>query len=211
MIRLIYNGLERCDFIYYLSLLLAKDSTQIIVNDTSVSGDLFRLFPTEDEQYFEYKNIIFTRHLDELASFEALKGIDYYIEYRGLNIVNNGTTPNTFHLIMPDYTKEGVDLASDAKPEGETLYIFRDYCSRKVTDKSLALMAGLIPSWVVGHIELSAEDMACYNALTINGHQRFTHLSDDMNNALIFAYASVTMCSEKEAIKHFKKVRRMKH
>ena len=212
MIRLIYNGLERCDFIYYLSLLLAGKSTQIVVNDTSISGDLFKIFniPEDSEQYFEYKNIIFTRNLDEIASFEALNGIDYYIEYRGLNVVNNGTTPNTFHLIMPNYTKEGVDMVSDLKSEGDAMYIPRDFCSRKVTDKSLALTAGLVPSWILGHISLSAEDMSSYYALTINGQHKFTHLSDDMNNALVYVFATVTMTGEKEALKYFKKVRRIK-
>ncbi len=210
MIRLIYNGLERCDFIYYLSLLIADKSTTVVVNDTSISGDLFELFPAGDEQYFEYKNIIFTRNLDEIASFEALSGVDYYVEYRGMNLVNLGTTPNTFHVIMPDYTKKGVDLAADLRPEGDTLYILRDFCSKKVTDRSFALAAGLLPSAIVGHIPLNAEDMASYTALTINGHHKFTNLSEEMNNALIYAYAMVTMCSEKESIKHFKKVRRVK-
>ncbi len=209
MIRLIYSGLERCDFVYYLAQLVASTSAQVIVNDTSITGDLFRIFPTE-EQYYEYKNIIFARNLDEYGSFEALDGIDYYIEYRGMVNHSLGNTPNTFHFIMPSYTRDGVELVSTMRPEGEVTYILRDYCNWKVTDKSFALVCGLEPSAISGHIPLSVDDIGNYNALSINGHQRFVGLSEEMNQALIYAFATVTMLPEKEAEKIFKKIRKVR-
>lgn len=204
MLRIVYNGLERADFVYYLSVILSTKSNRVIVNDSSKSRDLFRAVSHQStDKTYEWNNVIFTQALDEAdTKFES---DDIFIDYRGMNIEEahvDEALDGAYHLVMPDFTEIGVSHAKLVKPEGEAIYILRDACSRKITEKSFAIDCNLDKDEVAGHIELSSEDMAAYVALTHNGKQKFNKCSQDMIMALKFVTGTVlSMKNEKEVSK----------
>lgn len=202
MLRIVYNGLERADFIYYLSVILATKSSRVIVNDSSKTRDLFRAVSHQStDKFYEWKNVIFTQGLDEENT--QFEDHDIYIDYRGMNIdTEHGfeALDGAYHLIMPDYTEAGITLAKELFVEGDAIYILRDACSKKITDKSFAIDCGLGKDELAGHIELSFEDMAAYVALTHNGKQKFNKCSQDMIMALTYVTGTVLSISKEKEV-----------
>ena len=139
-----------------------------------------------EDNVYDWRNIVFVKDMDEAAS--NFMENDVYLEYRGETVLDSGieSLDDTYHLIMPDYTAKGINLVKEISVEGTPFYIFRDMCTKKVTDKSFALDCGLSKEDVLGHIELSGEDMAAYVTWSHNGHQKFDKCSANMQDALAY-------------------------
>ena len=210
MLRIIYNGITRSDFVYYLSRILSLKSNRVIVNDISKDHDLFKAVSKDSkDSILEWRNIVYVKDMIEEES--ALNEDDIYVEYRGLEVIETEfEAEDTYHLIMPDYTYQGTELVKKINPEGKAIYILRDYCSRQITDKDFALACGLDKEEVAGHIELDAKDLAMYQAFTYNGKQSFTNASADMYMALEYVISTVLLIKEKDIRKLIKKANKLK-
>lgn len=201
MKKIYYNGIERCDFVYDLALVLSQCAPRVILNDVSQSQDLSKSIIREEDTTYDWRNILFTKKMNEKKS--TFDPNDIYIEYRGKNIVvedDGHVSKDTVHLIMPDYTKKEIEIISTIDPEGEGIYIMRDYCGG-LSDRDISLACNITADVIAGHIELDANDIALYQALTMNGSQPFYKCSKDMKMALSYVLVKVLGVTSKEANK----------
>ena len=198
--RIVYIGLERCDFIYHLSTILSLRGNVLVV-DNSISGDLFSAVCKNGEKTAEWNNITYARNVDVEKSDTSY--YEHVIIYAGSEPYSE-KLDNATLLVMPDYTKNGVKLleklAATDQTE-QTLIIMRDYCTKKLTDKSIATLVGINPKAIVGHLNLSIQDVAAYVTLTHNGHQNIKGVSDNMLEALTYVVSKFFAMDDKKAAK----------
>ena len=201
MIRVLYNGLERADFIFYLACILSTKSNRVIVNDSSKSKDLFNSVSRQStDNIYEWRNIIFVKGLEESAN--EFNEDDIFIDYRGENIEPaRENMEDTFHFVMADYTEKGISLIKALETEGKSIYIMRDFCTKKVTDKSIAIDCQLEKDAIAGHMMFNLRDMAAYVALTHNGKQKFSKCSEDMHLALNYAISLILGINKEKDVK----------
>lgn len=223
--KIIYAGLEQCDVVYHLATILSLSSNKVVVVDDSIRKDLFMsMTKEEDTNIYEWRNIIFVKNVD-LWKSEEMKDADYIIEYAGMNphhefmdrIIDkeeSSEDKKALWLMMPDYTYFGVNVAVKVamgrKDNDDMLYIPRNFCTKKVTDKSLAILMGVEPSEIAGHIPFDATDMASYVALTHNGHQNIKGISDTMLQAITYIVSQILHVDEKRAKKAVAKAKKIR-
>lgn len=221
--KLVYMGEERCDFIYYLSLIASKTANKVVVVDDSITKDLFdSVSKGECENVFEWYNILFVKDVDVWNS-EETKDADYVLVYAGKNKDHEmkNYVPredeeledrSVIYLLMPNYTKKSIEDVSNITV-GDTdkvICIPRDFCSKKITDKSLSFLMGISEDDIVGNIPLNTEDMAAYVALTHNGHQSIKGASDVTREALKYLVCTLLDMDEKKAKKLIASTKKMK-
>lgn len=213
--RIVYVGMERGDFPYYLATVLSTTES-ILVIDNSYAGDLFRAVnKTDDTTSYESGNVTYVRNLDVSASEKNLEsGFDLVLIYAGTNIDETyfaGSDLTVF--VMPDYTKPSLDMAAsipyDLSSENVVI-IMRDYCSKKISEKSVSILFGVTPDKISGKIPLSLQDIAAYVSLTHNGKQNIRGLSDYMQEAITYAVAKVSALDRKSAAKAVTAAKKMK-
>ena len=99
-IKLIYTGVEQCDFLYYIICVLAPYANKIIVADNSVSNDLFHSMCAESEaDVHEIKNVLFAKNAD-LNNSEEVNLVDVVIDYEGENPVIDFTTEDLTNAVF---------------------------------------------------------------------------------------------------------------
>ncbi len=212
--RIVYVGMERGDFPYYLATVLSTTES-ILVIDNSYAGDLFRAVNKTDDTTYESGNVTYVRNLDVAASEKSLESdFDLVLIYAGTNIDDAyfaGSDLTVF--VMPDYTKPSLDMAAsipyDLSSENVVI-IMRDYCSKKISEKSVSILFGVTPDKISGKIPLSLQDIAAYVSLTHNGKQNIRGLSDDMQEAITYAVAKVSALDRKSAAKALTAAKKMK-
>lgn len=212
--RIVYVGMERGDFAYYLATVLSTTES-ILVIDNSYAGDLFRAVNKTDDTTYESGNVTYVRNLDVAASEKSLESdFDLVLIYAGTNIDDAyfaGSDLTVF--VMPDYTKPSLDMAAsipyDLSSENVVI-IMRDYCSKKISEKSVSILFGVTPDKISGKIPLSLQDIAAYVSLTHNGKQNIRGLSDDMQEAITYAVAKVSALDRKSAAKALTAAKKMK-
>lgn len=212
--RIVYVGMERGDFPYYLATVLSTTES-ILVIDNSYAGDLFRAVNKTDDNTYESGNVTYVRNLDVAASEKSLESdFDLVLIYAGTNIDDAyfaGSDLTVF--FMPDYTKPYLDMAAsipyDLSSENVVI-IMRDYCSKKISEKSVSILFGVTPDKISGKIPLSLQDIAAYVSLTHNGKQNIRGLSDDMQEAITYAVAKVSELDRKSAAKALTAAKKMK-
>lgn len=208
--RIVYAGLERCDFIYHLITVLSQRGSVLAV-DNSVVGDLFSsVCKEEGESVAEWNNITYVRNVD--VEKTDTDYYEYVVVYAG-NESQGEPLENSFVLLMPDYTKGGISLISKylsfVNPD-QSIVIMRDFCTKKLSDKNIAALLGVNPKTIVGHISLSLQDVAAYIALTHNGHQNIKGISDNMMEALVYVVSKFFAMDDKKAAKLVSDARKLK-
>ena len=224
--KIVYVGLEQCDIVYHLATVLSLKSEKLIVVDDSLSHDLFKSVCKDPDAYvYEWRNIIFARDID-LWKSDEIYDADYIIEYAGMNYEQqfkdrasikeeSVNDKQVLWLVMPDYTHTGVQaatqIAASRSENDEVMYIPRNFCTNKITDKSLAIIMGITPTEIDGHIPFDVTDMAAYVALTHNGHQNIKGISATTLEAITFITSKVCKAdvkAVKKMISDAKKIRR---
>lgn len=199
--RIIYIGQEKADIVYYLSQILSVQGS-VLAADNSFVGDLFSsVNKDESESVCEISNITYARNLDLLSDVSAF---DYVLVYAGRNISDGSLYADSraTYLIMPDYTKPCLDMLKKLPinlSSDNVLIITRDICSRKISVKGLAVIAGVSPKRILGTISYSSTDHAAYVSLTHNGEQKVKGTSDNMQMALTFITAQLLDAGLKES------------
>lgn len=212
MNRIVYVGVERCDFLYHFINILSTKG-DVLVADNSIYCDLFTSVCKEkDENVYEWRNVTYVKNVDITSSNTS--DYDYVVIYAGMDpLPEYYNDPETFVLVMPDYTAqclEVVDGIYEDITKCRSLVILRDFCTKKITDKSVATLLNMNPKMIEGHITLTAQDMAAYVALTHNGHQNIKGVSGEMLTALTFATARYFETDEKKAQKIVASARKIK-
>lgn len=209
--RIVYVGAERCDFLYHFINILSTMG-DVLVADNSIRCDLFTsLCKDKNENVYEWRNVTYVKCLDITASDTS--EYDYVVIYAGMDPAPEYFDPETFVLAMPDYTAQSIEVVDNIYNElshCRSLVILRDFCTKKITDKSVATLLTMNPKMIEGHITLTAQDMAAYVALTHNGHQNIKGISGEMLTALTFATARYFETDEKKAQKIVAAARKIK-
>ena len=212
--KIICAGYEQCDFVYYLACTLSMFVNRIIVIDDSVTQDLFNAVCDDvAANVHEWRNIVFTRNVD-IKDSQEFADADIVIDYAGLNEDFEIKTDdeNTLWIAMPDYTKAGIKSAkrlNGLNPE-KIICIPRNYCSQKITDKSVSVLSGIPMNNIVGHISFNTEDIAAYITLTHNRHHYIKSASAEMKDAVILTVANLFDLEEKTARKMVFKTKKLK-
>lgn len=192
MEKIMYIGLERCDFVYHLATILSLQGN-VLINDRSETLELIKtLSPYEDlDEQVEWRNMIFVKDKD--LNNSDLSEFEYVIDYAGMNFEEKDFYNNTLTLIMPGFSKYDIKELSKKKPANVSnpMIILRDACSKKYTHKSIAVMLDVSPKEILGFIPLSAQDMGNYVALTHNRIASITNLSPEFTEGLEFVSAKI--------------------
>lgn len=210
MTKITYVGLERCDFVYHLATLLSLQG-RVLVIDNSYGLDLIDTVSTDGtREKKEWKNITYVADVD--AQKTDTTPYEYVIVYAGYAVEENNVIDDNFTLVMPDFTKTGLELMYNLPDMAKPIYILRDKATKKFTAKSLAAMMNIEAKDIEGAIPLNTQDISSYYSLTHNHQANVSSLSDDMIEALKYVIGEVFEISGDERrlnkiIKHAKKVK----
>ena len=210
MTKITYVGLERCDFVYHLALILSLQGSVLVI-DNSYNLDLIDAVSTDGtREEREWKNIVFAADVD--LSQTDVSDFEYVIVYAGLATKENSIAEDNFTLIMPDFSSMALNAVKDLGDMANPIYIFRDKCTKKYTAKSLAMLLGINRKEIVGAMNLNSQDMSAYVSLTHNHISNIKNLSDEMVESLKYVVGEVFGISGdykkiNKIIKHAKKVK----
>lgn len=207
--KIVYIGLERCDFIYQLAKIASLKGTVLLI-DNSRTGDLFSIIGQEStDNIVERRNLHITQNIDVEKSDTS--SYDFVLIYAGMDVDKEYYTDNPLVLVMPDFTELCLNAIEDNLPpeNANAIYILRDYCTKKITDKGIAQRFNINKSKIVGKIPLSLADIAAYTAFTHNRTQSLAALSDMMRTALIFVTAKLFDMDMKNAGKLVDKAKKL--
>lgn len=206
--RIVYAGLERCDFIYQLAKIASLKGTVLLV-DNSHSKDLFKIVSKDSkDDIIEWKNMHITKNLEVNAS--DTDEYDFIFIYAGLAIEKDYFDKDTLVLVMPDYTNLCLKSIEENIPtELDVIYIMRDFCTKKLTEKSIAQRLNIERTAIAGRIPLSLNDIATYIAFSHNGTQNIKALSNSMQEALIYTTAHLFGMDEKNTSKLIAKAHKL--
>lgn len=192
MKKITYIGLERCDFIYHLATILSLQGN-VLINDRSVSLDLIKSVSPYDDlnERVDWRNIVTVKDADTDNS--DVSDFEYVIDYVGMNFEEKDFFNNTLTLIMPGFEKYSIKELSEKMPANASnpMFILRDACSKKYTQKSIAALLQVSPKEILGFIPLSATDMGNYIILTHNRAASITNLSPEFIEGLEFVSAKL--------------------
>lgn len=207
--RIVYIGLERCDFIYQMAKIASLKGTVLLI-DNSRTGDLFSIVGRDsDESIVERHQMHITQNLDVESSDTT--GYDFIFIYAGVDTDREYYSEDALVLVMPDFTDLCLTAVEKCLPpdNADALYIMRDYCTRKITEKGIAQRFNISKNDIEGKIPLSLGDIAAYTAFTHNGKQGIGALSDAMYTALVFVTARLFGLDEKNAGKLVGKAKKL--
>ncbi len=210
MTKITYVGLERCDFVYHLALILSLQGSVLVI-DNSYNLDLIDAVSTDGTREMrEWKNIVFAADVDLKTTDTS--DFEYVLVYAGLATKENSVAEDNFTLIMPDFTKMAIEAVKDLDDMAKPIYIFRDKCTKKYTAKSLAMLLGINRKDIVGAMNVSAQDLGAYVSLTHNHYSNVKFLSDEMVESLKYVIGEIFGIGNdykkiNKIIKHAKKVK----
>lgn len=187
--KIVYIGLERCDFIYQMAKIASLKGSVLLV-DNSRTGDLFSIIGQDSvDNIVECNNLHITQNIDIEKSDTST--YDFVFIYAGMDVEEEYYKDNPLVLVMPDFTELCLGAIEKCLPPEsvDAIYIMRDYCTKKITDKGIAQRFNIHKNVIEGKIPLSLRDAAAYTAFTHNRTQNIGALSDMMCNALIFVTA----------------------
>lgn len=192
MEKITYIGLERCDFIFQVAKALSLQG-EVLINDRSESLELLKtLSPYEDlSTQVEWRNILIVKDKDLRLS--DVSAFTYVIEYVGMNFEEKDFYNNKVTLIMPDFSKYSISKLEKILPVNVSnpIYILRDACSKKYTQKSIATYLSIHPKEITGFIPLSIEDQSSYVTLTHNRNVGLKNLSEEFKEGLEYVIAKI--------------------
>jgi hypothetical protein len=197
--KVVYIGLERCDFIYQLAVIASLKGAVLLV-DNSRTGDLFSIIGKDsDDDIVERHNMHITKNLNVKNSDTS--DYEFVFIYAGMEVDREYYDEDAMVLVMPDYTDLCLRAVEVCLPgsDTDTLYIMRDFCTKKINEKGIAQRLNIPRSAIEGKIPLSLGDIAAYTAFTHNGKQSISALSDPMYTALVFTTARLHGLDEKNA------------
>lgn len=206
--KIVYVGLERCDFIYHLITILSLKGSVLAV-DNSRRQDLYECESQDSNKAIvEWRNITFASNIDMKQS--NTNDYDYVVIYAGLSVEDEDFS-DAFTLLMPDYSDLTLRVM-DTLPKTikNPVIILRDNCTKKVNEKGIAVRLETSTKNIAGHINLTIQDMAAYVALTHNRHQNIKGLSDTMVNALTYTTSKIFETDEKHAEKLVAQAKKIK-
>jgi len=187
MKQIAYVGLDRCDFVYHLANILSLQGTVLVV-DNSIRHDLIDSVSVDGtRQMREWRNIVYAADIDVAKS--NTDSYAYVLVYVGMEFDGADLDGNDYLLVMPDYAAQNITKVKNGIPtellSGEgTMIILRDYCSKRLTQKSVAQFIGIHPKKIVGYIPLDKDDMGASVSLSYNHYCNVKALSQDMTEAL---------------------------
>ena len=195
--KVIYYGLERCDYIYHLASSLGS-MHHVLVCDNSFAGDLFTSVSKENSEVYSWLGMDFARNI---SVNQDLDNYDYVVIYAGERMEKEYLSyENAFFLFMPQCSWQGLQSLKEAKMPLDAIkhvIIIRDHFSRSLTAKSIGTLLDIPPSEIVGFISL--EDYGAYLSLTHSGRQNPKCLSADIREALVYILATLEETDRKTA------------
>lgn len=212
--RLIYFGSEKCDFIFYMATVLSIKGSVLVI-DNSHKGDLYEVISAlQHEPVIEKRGITYVR---DVSSKSNLKDFDYIVVYAGKNVEENEeflqTEDEIMIVAMPDYTSPVLTAISSISyplDGDDVVFIMRDRCSKKLSEKNISIILGISPKKIEGVLNLNMKDEAAYVALSHNGFQSIKGVSDDMQTAITFVTSKFFDTDEKYANKIVAKAKKIK-
>lgn len=187
MKQITYVGLDRCDFVYHLANVLSLQGPVLVI-DNSARHDLIDSVSVDGtRQMREWRNVVYAADVDAVKS--NTDSYAFVLVYVGMTFGAEDLKDNDYLLVMPDYLSHALSKIKDGIPaellSGEgTMIILRDYCSKRLTQKSVAQLLGIHPKKIVGYVPLDKDDMGAYVSLSYNHYCNVKALSQDMTEAL---------------------------
>ena len=125
----------------------------------------------------------------------------YVLVYVGMEFDEADLEGNDYLLVMPDFSAQSITKIKNGIPaellSGEgTMIILRDYCSKRLTQKSVAQFMGIHPKKIVGYVTLDRDDVGAYLSLGYNHYCNVKALSQDMTEAIKYVSAVILGISD---------------
>lgn len=188
--KVVYIGLERCDFIFHLAMSLGSIH-HVLVCDNSFKGDMFSSIPFDQSRNDD--NIISWLDVDFARNISANQGVDdydYILIYAGDRMEEEYSLyEDAIFLIMPQCSHQGLQSINDMCLPLQKLrhvIIMRDQYSKGMTAKAIGTLLDLPPEEIEGFIPHTLEDFGAYLSLTHTGRQNPKCLSSEMKEALVY-------------------------
>ncbi len=188
--KVIYIGLERCDFIFHLAMSLGSIH-HVLVCDNSFKGDMYSSIPFDqsenDDNIISWLDIDFARNI---SASQNVDDYDYILIYAGDRMEEEYISyEDAIFLIMPQCSHQGLQSIKDMcipLDNVKHVVIMRDQYSKGMTAKTIGTLLNLRPEEIEGFIPHTLEDFGAYLSLTHTGRQNPKCLSSDMREALVY-------------------------
>lgn len=186
MKKVVYLGLEKCDFVYHMASSLSAIH-RVLVCDNSFSGDLFSTVNREEGEFCSWLGIDFARNISASHGVDAY---DYIMIYAGERMEDEYLSyEDVLFIIMPQCSHHGLQIIRDMRLPLEKIkhiVIMRDHFSKGMNAKTISTLLDLPPTDIAGSIGIATEDLGAYLSLTHSGRQNPKTLSPDMREALVY-------------------------
>jgi len=204
----VFSGLEKSDFTYYVARIGAAITKKVLVVDNSVSHSFYRIIQKEDNEediiqtqgFWLIKDIVYSEkffeNFDVVLVFAGRNTDASYLDHAAAVIVSFSYGKIERNEIVAEcFQKEELKY-----PEEKTFVICRDKVCKKIHENIIIHEANIKPA-AVFPVALDVSDEVKYEALQENGSQSMKGLSD----ALAFAVAEVAMRTYHIDEKQYKK------
>lgn len=185
-----YVGKERCDLLYYITMLGQRAGKQILVIDNSVTHDFFDLYEKIDHEDVVESDFI-TVCKDYCMDEQLKEEYDYIFIYEGITRMHSykGKRDITIVAISMEAAElkhiKNAFLDYDGKTKLNPLLIVRDCVNNKVSNNDIAEKLCITPEDVL-RIGFDQRDYAMYINLSHNKIGRFKGLSQEMEDAISY-------------------------
>lgn len=206
-------GQEKCDIVYYLSVVLRAMKKHTLVIDNSYSKDLFEaLWNNESDYVIERGLSVYTKDMN--YSRDAFESFDIVIFYEGYNICAANIRQSSRVFIITDYSECAIRQTREAfekvKPEMEDVtefyYILRDKMSGKISDRLAFSEFSMTNCRLAGTIPFDNTDYCRYIDFSYNGIQTVRGASDGIKEALVFILSELEHTDRRTVLKKINKL-----
>ena len=185
---LLWLGTEKCDLLFRVAGIGAKEGRRVLVIDNSLCGDFFSAVAGADPGLDDVNRGNLTALRDYKYEEAMLGAFDHVFYYQGMN--RRARASGRFDILVVQSTALGHEIraardeAAEAPRAPRTVLVYRDRASKKVSPPALAEELSVEPDETIT-MDYDRGDMSQYVSLTLDGDfGRLRDAGEDMREAV---------------------------
>ena len=185
---ILWLGTEKCDLLYRVASIGAKEGWHVMVIDNSLSGDFFSAVAGADPGTDDVNRGNMTAIRNYLFEEGVYDAYEFVFYYQGLNV--QAPAEGRFDMAVAQCTALGHEVCGTAKvlagapKAASNVLVYRDRASKKVSAAALKEELSF-PDGEIITMDYDRNTMAQYAALTLDGDcGRLKEAGEDMAEAV---------------------------
>ena len=182
----ILTGNEKSDYLYFLVKLGLAAGKKILVVDNSFEHGFFELIKDESGSAIRNRDglVVCADYRVDKSGTDLFDNVFVWLGHNYKGAADYIPDCTIYIATQVKYDISCVKNAASYIDSGETAFILRDVCTKKITAQSAKSMIGITSEYTYS-VPLDAGDMAAYIALTHNGTAPFRQLSNGIYGLMV--------------------------